>query len=413
MDNLLPVPLPKDYNPGRRYFYEKVLKPMIEPIIHICDNGQHIDLDKVNILAEELDKVINENTTKLQEHPLIKEYQKERYEVLAKDKALEYASKMKEYDHFLKEYKPKDITHRSYACNEYAKKNRCAYFPDTLLPTGELKWTIRDMKLAGIEQEHIEPYIDDAMKQLAIDKVNKFNGKYTAKIDNIDESILPPFNPKSPTQIKGLFKYLDVKPIAYSKDTGEASWGRDQLKELQYKVTGGILEIVQCLLNISKVKTTRTNFVENFIQKNYDGRIYHNLKLMGTLSARPSSGGSKDDDRVNGLNQPSTASPLSKPIKECFTAPKGKILMTLDYGQLEDRVIANLSKDKGKINVFKNSWDAHSYNSLAYGYKDLDELSKQFFNSNDIVFKSKILKKVKSEYKDIRQDSKNKTFKLA
>jgi hypothetical protein len=95
-----------------------------------------------------------------------------------------------------------------------------------------------------------------------------------------------------------------------------------------------ILDIVNSLLAISEVKTTRKNFVENFLTKHRDSRIYHNLKLFGTVSYRPSSGGGKNDGLVNGLNFPASSSPLAPSIKKCFTAPKDKILLAVDLSAL-------------------------------------------------------------------------------
>jgi DNA polymerase-1 len=47
-------------------------------------------------------------------------------------------------------------------------------------------------------------------------------------------------------------------------------------------------------------------------------------------------------------------------IRTAFVAPKGYQLLAVDYSQIELRIMAHLSEDKGLISAFENGEDIHS-----------------------------------------------------
>ena len=47
-------------------------------------------------------------------------------------------------------------------------------------------------------------------------------------------------------------------------------------------------------------------------------------------------------------------------IRTAFVAPKGYQLLAVDYSQIELRIVAHLSEDKGLITAFENGEDIHS-----------------------------------------------------
>ena len=73
------------------------------------------------------------------------------------------------------------------------------------------------------------------------------------------------------------------------------------------------------------------------------------------------------------LNMPSSRSIYAKPIKRCFTAPEGKVILAIDYGALEDRVIASLSRDPNKCDIFNSGLDGHCLNSYYYFKEEIAE----------------------------------------
>jgi DNA polymerase-1 len=175
-------------------------------------------------------------------------------------------------------------------------------------------------------------------------------------------------------------------------------WKIEKLKQLK--------EIVDCLVDYSQVKIIQSNFIKNFYRHTIEGRIHPGYKLFGAKSFRLTC------SEPNLLQIPSTGSIYAESVKKCLVTDPGWILYCVDLQALEDRVIANLSKDTNKLSVFTEGIDGHSLNSYYYfkeeienilpreSTEDLYEYIKRFFKATE----------TNKELKAIRQKSKPGTF---
>jgi hypothetical protein len=412
----LPMPMPKDFDPGKDepdFFYNNFAKHFIPDMIQMMDTGLHIDQDAVEELRSTVDNVLKDVEDKLSKSTLIKEFQKSILPAAQKAHAEKATQSVRELSHYIKPFKDTDVIHRTWVVNTYLDK--IGHSKDK-----KDKWTLKDLKTLNIflKDSFISALCDRrrltnnsdviaGMKKLAEYKLDLWN---RPRYEKAKEPVkLDSFNPGSSKQVKEFFEFCKIPPKAFSKDTGEASWGRDQLEELFEETTDkDLLDVLQPMIDYSSSSIIKTNFIKAFDKFTVDGVLHGNIKLFGAKSFRNTS------NSPNLLNAPSTGSIYAKPLKKCFVSPDNYVVYTADESALEDRVIANLSGDKNKQNIFLEGLDGHSLNACGYfQYKieeslgpctDITTFVKAFMG--EVEAGNKLLK-------GIRQDSKAPTFKLA
>jgi len=236
------------------------------------------------------------------------------------------------------------------------------------------KWTVKDLKSYNIflKNTFLKAIIDkrrlsgnaaikSGMDNLAWYKMDLWNRPRLEKAET--PVTIQEFNPGSPKQKSEFFAMMNIEPTAFSKDTGEASWGREQIEELLIKFPDpfdDLYPVLEALIDHSYSAIIKNNFLKAFDSYTIDGVLHGNIKLFGAKSCRPTS------NNPNLLNAPSSRSIYAKPLKKCLIAPPGRVIYTADLSALEDRVIANLSGDVNKQNVFLEGLDGHSLNACGY-----------------------------------------------
>ena len=417
---LLPMPAPRDYDPSAKeplFFYHNFVKPLIPDMIQMMDVGLQIDPMAVEDLRVTIHNVLKTVTDRLEKNPLIKEYQNSRLPAAQQAHAEKSTAALRTIDYYIKPYKPGDMIHRTWVVNKYLLKQH---------RVGDVKarWSVKDLKSYNVflKDPFLKAIIDkrpltrnhevkDAMVALAQYKLELWNRPRQEKAE--EPVTIEEFNPGSSKQKQEFFSMLKIDPLAFSKDTGEASWGREQIEILLERNPDpfdDLFDVLEAFIDHSYSAIIKNNFLKAFDSYTIDGVLHGNIKLFGAKSFRPTS------NNPNLLNAPSSNSIYAKPLKKCLIAPPGKVIYTADLSALEDRVMANLSGDTNKQNVFLEGLDGHSLNACGYWPgriekagmgKNTDnvEYVKEFYRRVD-VDKNTILSK-------IRFDSKAPTFKLA
>jgi DNA polymerase-1 len=153
----------------------------------------------------------------------------------------------------------------------------------------------------------------------------------------------------SPTQLRVLlYETLGLKTTRRTK-TGLSTDAR-ALQQLvgQHPFVGKLLEYRE----LAKLKNTYIDALPPLVDRN-DGRVHTTYDQTVAATGRLSS------TNPNLMNIP-IRTDLGKQIRRAFIPEKGNAILSVDYSQIELRVMAHLSQDPILLDVFKQGEDIHS-----------------------------------------------------
>jgi len=335
-------------------YYEYILKPSIPMIVEVLAVGQGIDLAQVYTLKEKVLELRTKDIALINTYPLvqkfflwkdhekIEKFLKPVYEVLVMPEPQEFKDVMENRVFAVAYYYPEvfGLTHYLDDPNLLDRKISKKDLLNMDLEISRLIYT----------KDYTHPKLIESMHQLAWYKSSKnnLNSNRIDKILNYDKYLDLGFAPYNYVQLKAMWLDLGLESPEISKETGEQSFTSTVLKELVNTQTGEVKEIISRYLEISEAKNITTQYIPKYIHSTVDNRVFGNLSLLGTISGRLSgaSGGKKKDQNeeqnhnsgINNVTQPSSGSKYSKPVKQLFIAPEGKILAMSDYSGLTKEI---------------------------------------------------------------------------
>ncbi len=174
-----------------------------------------------------------------------------------------------------------------------------------------------------------------------------------------------PFNLGSPKQLQQiLFTDLEL-PVIRKTPKGQPSTAEDVLQELapDYELPSVILEY----RSVSKLKSTYTDKLPLQIAER-TGRIHTSYHQAVAATGRLSS----TDPNLQNIPIRTAA---GRRIRQAFVAPEGNLLLAADYSQIELRIMAHLSEDKGLLNAFAEDRDVHQATAAEVFELPLDKVT--------------------------------------
>lgn len=154
-------------------------------------------------------------------------------------------------------------------------------------------------------------------------------------------------------------------PVLKKTPKGAPSTNEEVLQELahDYELPKTILEY----RSLTKLKSTYTDKLPLMINAK-TGRVHTSYHQAVTATGRLSS----TDPNLQNIP---IRSEEGKRIRQAFIAPQGYKIVAIDYSQIELRIMAHLSQDKGLLTAFANDLDIHKATASEVFNTPFDEVT--------------------------------------
>jgi DNA polymerase I-like protein with 3'-5' exonuclease and polymerase domains len=167
-----------------------------------------------------------------------------------------------------------------------------------------------------------------------------------------------------------LFETWQLDPVSYTKKEKKPSVDANTFLKLHETVEENSREyqFLGCFLSLKKYqkKLQSLNLYNN--SRNKLGYLHPDINSTGTATTRVamrnpgmqqvSKAGNPFEDDADDIAKWLEASPM---MRSCFGPPPGWWWLSGDYSQLQLRIFAVVTGEKGMIDAFARGWDAHDY----------------------------------------------------
>jgi len=207
-------------------------------------------------------------------------------------------------------------------------------------------------------------------KQFFKEYAQELKGRMREIEDEIFHILGYSFNMNSTQQLsKALFQDLGLKNPDPTNKTkaGNFSTSASVLEEMrgQHKVVDLILEYRE----ISKLVSTYLEALPKQVNPRTN-RIHTSFSQTGSVTGRLAS----SDPNLQNIP---TRTDLGHKVRKGFIADNGKMLVSVDYSQIELRIVAHMSHDEAMLDAFRKGMDIHAATAAAIYNVPIEEVTKE------------------------------------
>jgi DNA polymerase-1 len=228
---------------------------------------------------------------------------------------------------------------------ELETKGQWSLFQDLEMP---LVAILADMELTGVRLDA------GFLGSLASTMASRLSEIET----EIFEYVGHPFNVNSTQQLsKVLFEELKLQPPDGTRKTasGYYSTAASVLEELRdsHQIVARILEHRE----IAKIKSTYADALPEQVDPN-TGRVHTSYNQTGSVTGRLAS----SDPNLQNIP---IRTELGRQIRKAFVSKPDHVLLSVDYSQIELRIVAHMAEDEAMIQAFLEDQDIHAATAAA------------------------------------------------
>jgi DNA polymerase I len=205
------------------------------------------------------------------------------------------------------------------------------------------------------------------------DFFGQMSGELASRLAEIEKEIFghvgKTFNINSPQQLSDiLFNHLRLEPPDKGRKTatGFYSTSADVLEALRGKHP--VLDFILEHRELSKLKSTYVDALPAAINPT-TGRVHTSYSQIGAVTGRLSS------NNPNLQNIP-IRTETGRKVRNGFIADKGNVLLSVDYSQIELRIVAHMAEDEAMLAAFRAGEDIHATTAAAIYDIELAQVTK-------------------------------------
>jgi DNA polymerase-1 len=239
--------------------------------------------------------------------------------------------------------------------SELEEKSQLSVFDEVEMPFIPI---LADMELAGISLD--TDFLAELSKNMA------------AKLETIEQRIYDivghGFNINSTQQLSTvLFDELGLQPPSRTRRTASGHYSTaaavlDELREAH-----PIIEYILEQREIAKLKSTYADSLPQQVNPETN-RVHTSFNQTGSVTGRLAS------SSPNLQNIPIRTA-LGREIRRAFIPAVGQLLLSVDYSQIELRIVAHIAGDEAMIEAFQEDQDIHATTAAAIYGASIEEVT--------------------------------------
>lgn len=224
-----------------------------------------------------------------------------------------------------------------------------------------------------LERPMVAVLADMEMAGITVDRqhLSRMSGAFAQTMAALEDEIQTlageKFNVGSPKQLgEILFDKMGL-PGGEKGKTGAYGTGADILEDLatEHELPGKVLDWRQ----VSKLKSTYTDALQDHINPE-TGRVHTSYSISGAVTGRLAS----TDPNLQNIP---VRTEEGRRIREAFVAAPGKVLVSLDYSQIELRILAHIADIPALQQAFKDGLDIHAMTASEMFNVPLDQMTPE------------------------------------